>query len=409
MSIYQIVLRIGWIFKTESIIMPAFMDLIGGAAWQRGCLPMLNRLGQSMVPLLFSDQIRNVPRKRNWLCLTSIAMGGCFLLLAVLWWISGGQRTAWWPFCFLGLYALFFTATGMNQVLFSTLTGKLVLENLRGRLSAVGSLIGGFCAIIFALIWLRPWLESTTGDLGVNPQFGLIFGFTGVLFVAAGFTALRFIENPDEARAPLRSRLDILRASSRIVFENHNFRLLAISAALFGMSMTLFPHYQSIARERLGLGFGDLDGALSWIIAQHIGASVLSVPAGGIADRYGNRLVLQILMGTICIAPVLLLVLHAGDIQTRLPYLVMFFLLGLTPITFRFYNNYALETTEESNHPAYLSTLGVCFALPVILSSTLVGLLMDVLGLRIVFLAVLVLLLFSWAVTFRLQEPRHNR
>ncbi len=386
--------------------MPAFMDLIGGAAWQRGCLPMLNRLGQSIVPLLFSDQIRNVPRKRNWLCMTSVMMGGCFLALAVLWWISGGQRTVWWPFCFLFVYALFFTATGMNQVLFSTLTGKLIRENYRGRLAAVGSLVGGTGAIILALICLRPWLQSTEA---FHPQFGLIFGFTGVLFVAAGITAAWFIEDAGDTSHPLRSHIDILKASGKIVLENYNFRLLVIAAAMYGMSLTLLPHYQSIARARQGAGLGDLDGALSWIIAQHIGASLLSVPAGGIADRYGNRLVLQILMGAVCIAPVLLLVLHAVETQWRLPYLLVFFLLGLTPITFRFFNNYALETTDASNHPARLSTLGVCFALPVILSSTLIGLLMDLLGVTPVFVFVLVLLLAGWIVTLGLEEPRQDK
>jgi len=399
MSLYQIVLRIGWIFKTESIIMPAFMDLIGGAAWQ-----LLSRVGKSIVPLLFSDQIRNVPRKRTWLFLTNIAMGGCFLVLSGLWWISGGQRTAWWPFCFLGLYALFFTATGVNQVLFGTITGKLIVENQRGRLAAVGSLVGGLTAIACALIWLRPWLQSSTG---AYPQFDLIFGFTGITVVVAGLIALFFIETPDRALAPVRSRMEVLRASVGIVVEDHNFRLLATAAVMFGMSMTLFPHYQSIARERLGLGFGDLDGALAWIIAQHVGASVLSVPAGTIADRYGNRIVLQILMAAVCIAPMLLLVLHTGEIQWHFPYLVMFFLLGLTPITFRFFNNYVLETTEAANHPAYLSTLSACFALPIITSSALVGLLMDVIGLNTIFIAVFVLLLIGFAVTFRLQEPRH--
>jgi len=43
---YQIVIRVGWIFKTERIIMPAFLDYIGGSAWLRGCLPVLNRFGQ---------------------------------------------------------------------------------------------------------------------------------------------------------------------------------------------------------------------------------------------------------------------------------------------------------------------------------------------------------------------------
>ena len=38
-AVYQVVVRTGWIFKTESIIMPAVLDVLGGSAWLRGCLP----------------------------------------------------------------------------------------------------------------------------------------------------------------------------------------------------------------------------------------------------------------------------------------------------------------------------------------------------------------------------------
>ena len=57
-SAYQIILRIGWIFKTESIIMPAVLDVIGGgwlAAW---LLPMLNRFGQSVPALVGVDIVQ---------------------------------------------------------------------------------------------------------------------------------------------------------------------------------------------------------------------------------------------------------------------------------------------------------------------------------------------------------------
>jgi hypothetical protein len=114
-------------------------------------------------------------------------------------------------------------------------------------------------------------------------------------------------------------------------------------------------------------------------------------------------------MGAACIAPVLVLVLHASEIQWQFPYLMVFFLLGLTPITFRFFNNYVLETTGETNHPAYLSTLSTCLSLPIIAFSAVVGLLMDVIGLRAIFISVLALLLVGWAVTFQLQEPRHSK
>jgi len=146
-------MRIGWMFKTESIIMPAFMDLIGGASWQRGCLPMLNRLGQSIPPLLFSDRIRNVRFKKNALCLWTTMAGSCFIILAICWWGTGGQNRVWWPWLFLTLYSVFFIVSGVNQLLFNTLIGKLVVAEQRGRLAAAGSLIGGLAFTVLAF-WL---------------------------------------------------------------------------------------------------------------------------------------------------------------------------------------------------------------------------------------------------------------
>ena len=34
--LYMVFMRTGWIFKTESIIMPAVLDVIGGAGWCEG-------------------------------------------------------------------------------------------------------------------------------------------------------------------------------------------------------------------------------------------------------------------------------------------------------------------------------------------------------------------------------------
>ena len=50
-ALYQVVMRTGWIFKTESVIMPAVLDSLGGSGWLRGLLPPLNRFGQSIPPL----------------------------------------------------------------------------------------------------------------------------------------------------------------------------------------------------------------------------------------------------------------------------------------------------------------------------------------------------------------------
>lgn len=384
-------------FKTESIIMPAFMDLIGGAGWQRGCLPMLNRLGQSIPPLLFSDRIRNVRLKKNALCLWTMMAGSCFVLLALFWWGTGGQKRIWWPWLFLTVYAIFFVVSGVNQLLFNTLIGKLVVAQQRGRLAAAGSLIGGAAFTVLAFLLLQPWLESTP------PQFSLIFGASGLAMISSVGIAWWFIEVPDDQQSNLRTGIEIIANAGSTVMHDRNFCFLAIAGAMFGMSITLSPHYQAIAREKLATGYETL---LYWIVAQQVGAALLSVPAGWFADRFGNRSILRILMGLLCVAPTMLIVLQWFDSPLQFFYLVIFFLLGLTPLAFRYFNNYALEITSPENHPAYLSTISCCISLPVILSSLLVGWLIDVIGLSAVFGGVLALLLVGWAATFLLAEPR---
>ena len=48
---YQVVARIGWIFKTETVIMPVVLDTCVPSGLLRGFLPVLNRIGTSLFPL----------------------------------------------------------------------------------------------------------------------------------------------------------------------------------------------------------------------------------------------------------------------------------------------------------------------------------------------------------------------
>ena len=93
--VYMVLMRIGWIFKTESIIMPAVLDVIGGSGWLRGCLPMLNRFGQSLPPLLVSDRVRNARYKKLGMFGATLTMGICFLSLSAVWFVTGGQKSFW--------------------------------------------------------------------------------------------------------------------------------------------------------------------------------------------------------------------------------------------------------------------------------------------------------------------------
>ena len=64
--VYQVILRCGWIFKTESIVMPAVFLSLGAQGWLRGFLPAISRFGMCVPPLLLASRIGAVPRKK-WL------------------------------------------------------------------------------------------------------------------------------------------------------------------------------------------------------------------------------------------------------------------------------------------------------------------------------------------------------
>jgi hypothetical protein len=405
-SFYHVILRTGWIFKTESIIMPAVLDVIGGAGWLRGCLPMLNRFGQSVPPLLASDIVRNARHKKRGLAISTAVMGMCFLGLSLIWAITGGEKNWWLPLVFLLFYAVFFAATGINQLQLTTLTGKLIRANIRGRQGLASTTIGAICATLFAWFLLRIWLpESVPETAAGKANFMMIFGFTGITFGMASVVALSLCETADNETRQKRSGLELIRSSFATIKNDRNFRRLTIIAALFGMYLTLFPHYQSLARGRLSLG---LSALIPWVIAQNLGAALFSLPAGWIADRFGNRLALQWIMLVLCVAPGLALVLARLGNAGQPWFTLVFCLLGLTPVTFRVLNNYTLEVTENSEHPRYLSTLSLIMAGPAILTSAFFGALVDWVSFEFVFGIVIGCLIGAWLLTLTLEEPRRR-
>ena len=141
--LYQTVLRTGWIFKTESSIMPAAADALDPTGLARGWLQPLNRFGQSIPPLIAAPRIKNLPKKKRAFIATTASMTLCFLGLTSLWLIPGlaGHPSA--AVIYLGLYGFFFWAMGVNGLAYNTIQGKLIRPTWRGRLLMIADFVGG--------------------------------------------------------------------------------------------------------------------------------------------------------------------------------------------------------------------------------------------------------------------------
>ncbi|MFP6764195.1 MAG: hypothetical protein VB858_11265, partial [Planctomycetaceae bacterium] len=204
--------RASWIFKTESVIIPRFLDVIAGSGLMRGWLPMLNRIGQSFPPLLMADRLRRAPLKKKLLLITAIAMGFCMLSLAGLWLALGERTRNWLPFAFLGIYVSFFVTNGFNQILQGTLSGKLIRPNRRGKLMATAGLIGSVVSITLAWYLLRRWLQA--GLTFPDGGYVMIFGFAGCGFIIAGLLSFALLEPADRpSDMPNRRRGHALRGA----------------------------------------------------------------------------------------------------------------------------------------------------------------------------------------------------
>jgi MFS family permease len=408
LELYQVIVRVGWIFKTETIIMPAVLDAVVDSGLLRGLLPVLNRGGQSLTPLLFSAALARRPLKKWALVVTTLAMAACFAALAAVWAPVKARRPDVLALVFLFLYAVFAAANGLTQLAAAALQGKLVAAGRRGRAMVVSVVIGSLLAIAAALALLGPWLAEPDG-------FPKIFGITAVFFAVAAVVPALLDEPADPADprpaaatgsgargvAALRSGIVGWR---RTLGHDPALVRLCLVAACFSAVLMLFPHYQAFARDRLGSGRESL---LTWVVVQNAATGVVSLFAGPFADRRGTRLVLVWLVALSAFTPLVVtglsLLPHAVAVEW---FWIVYATLGLNPISLKIFTNYALELAPgTAEHPRYVSIVGAALAAPFVLSP-LIGLAIDLVGFRPVFVLGAAMIAVGAAVGMGLPEPR---
>ena len=405
--VYQVVVRVGWIFKTETVIMPAVLDAVADSGLLRGLLPVFNRGGQSLPPLAAAGPVGRMVTLKWVLMGTTLLMAVWFAVLALTWAPLQAERPQLLAGLFLVIYGLFAASNGLNQLVAASLQGKLIAPARRGRLMLVSITIGSVVAILAAVLLLGPWLEKPGG-------FSWIFGVTAACFAAGAIVPAFLVEPAGGVPVEQRSR-DTAGSwwrQARAGWNDWRIMLavdrslvrLCLVAGCFSAVLMLFPHYQAFARDRLGSQIGSL---LTWVVAQNVATGVASLVAGPVADRRGTRIVLIWLVALSSLTPLIVILLARLPHGTAVNLFWLVYLpLGLNPISLKIFTNYALELAPRpAEHPRYVSIVGAALAAPFVLSP-LVGMAVDWIGFQPVFVAGAAVIVAGAALAAGLPEPR---
>lgn len=400
LALHQSVLRVGWIFKTESVIVPAVLDAITSSGLVRGFLPILNRFGQSVPPLFYAQPLSAMRRKKWSLVSTTGLMGAPLIVLGFMLLTGVGLGSNWMPWLFLALYTFFCCLVGLNTLAFGTLQAKLIRPVRWGRLLSVSSFLGAVGAVGFSLWLMWPWMSQADGG------FGECFIFGGASFLVAAACAALVREQASSPRPAAADGQPSRRGGAiELIRRDANFRRLALVSMLFATSFMLFPHYQALARERL-----DLTGVqlMLWVVVQNTAIGLVSLLIGPLADRRGSRAALGVALLFTAVTPALAVLLtHVGLETGRDWFWTVFIPLAFTPVSLKTLQNYTLEIAPDDEHARYLAAMNLSLAIPFLLSP-LLGWLIEAVDFDLVFYGCAAALLCGAALTRRLVEPRRH-
>jgi len=153
--------RIGWIFKTESVIMPGFVLSLTNSGTVRGLLPLASRIGSSIPQFFVAHWISSKPLKK-WV-FTGVSLIAAFpwAMLVLLLKMAPGENTL----LLSGFIFFYWINWRCIRLLNGIVQGKLIPALMRGKLAGISSFLGCAIAALVAYIFMPGWLKETSSDI----------------------------------------------------------------------------------------------------------------------------------------------------------------------------------------------------------------------------------------------------
>jgi len=413
--IYSIFIRMGWVYKTESTVIPGFVTALTRDPVAISLTPIVSRLSQYLPQFFLLGAIERAHRKKPLLILaTSIFALSWGSLSAVLWFGRNlSPRTL--LVVFLLAYGSGWVCTGVQVVIDRVMMGRLIPARRRGRILAVSGPVGSYSVVFSGPI--IAYLLSHGGDFPRN--YAIVFGIGFVTFLIALSGAALLVEPKDEDyRAPEYTLGDLARQGWALLRQDATFRDVFLLAAIQTLSGYLFSYYVAYARlwsEDPGFQ-SSLNATLGWgLSVQNIVIGTLSLSLGLLVDWKGNRVVMVGLSSMLALVPLVAVAIgrFVPEPSRLMALLVLYAMIGGMAVLMRVMSNYVLEIAPSERQALYVGIFGsgqiVTLAFPLLIGAGIRwarGPLGEMPAYEAAFLICAGVLLVSVWIAARLPEPR---
>lgn len=375
---------------------PAYIFLLSGSEFLVGLALAAQWLGASASSIFGATLIEH--RKRvlpmglliGWGMRTGVlglALGGFFL------------APEWALVTAIGFLCLFGLFNGMQAVIFNTLMAKVIPLRLRGRLTGFRNFAAGLTAAGVSWMGGHYFVEGNLFGNGYASTFLMAFILTSI-----GLSLLMLVREPEpptiRARATLGGRL---RDIPMMLKADPALGRFYVAAGLAALGTMAVPFYILYAGERIGLS-GATIGILS--TAFLLSQTTTNLFWGWLADRFGNRLVFILSVGTWGAATVLLLA-----VDTLWPLAIAFAGLGAGQGGFQNSNqNIIVEFGARDDLPMRIAVLNTATSLMHAAGPLLGGVVAYAISFDALFaLSIAVLTTAVLTMYFLVDEPRKRR
>jgi MFS family permease len=404
-------LMLGDTFLHPTIVLALFVSQLTDSNLLVGLVPAISTGVWFLPQLVAAALVQGRPRQLAFVVWSSVLRAASVAVLAAMGYILGNDNPSRLLVGFFAAYTLYNLMAGFANVPMIDLSARAIPANRRGFFYGQRSFWGGVLGFLAGFVIQRVLSQHES----FPTNFGLLFFAAFFCLALATYCAAMMIEPRQRLRVPRTTLAGQLRDAPAFLADDYFRRFLTFRSFL-SMSAIADPFFVIYAQQQLDAPASVIGLYISVMAVSRFGSNLFWSP---LADRAGNRLVLQLSALLRMVIPIFALALPAllrwSPIAERLPggsatlyyaFGVVFVIYGIAMSGQNLANmTYVLDIADERERAAYVglinTILGVVSFVPV-----LGGTLLDRFGFEFLFLVSFLIALVGVLTSGMLHEPR---